>query len=180
MKKIFNVFFMMLALVLFSVNSYAEVGAVVKGILGGKSIEDAFDSIDREPLKGISDVYLVIERLDPVANKLGITEDQIQTDVEIRLRKAGIKVKKRDTLVMFYVNVGITNGINGLYGVSETVEVKDMVSLVREPKIKFQTQIWDKHMFGIVGELRVSDAIRKGVGDLTDEFILEYLRAKQD
>jgi len=35
-------------------------------------------------------------------------------------------------------------------------------------------------MFGIVGELRVSDAIRKGVGDLTDEFILEYLRAKQD
>jgi len=37
---------------------------------------------------------------------------------------------------MFYVNVGITNGINGLYGVSETVEVKDMVSLVREPKIK--------------------------------------------
>jgi len=81
---------------------------------------------------------------------------------------------------MFYVNVGITNGINGLYGVSETVEVKDMVSLVREPKIKFQTQIWDKHMFGIVGELRVSDAIRKGVGDLTDEFILEYLRAKQD
>jgi len=48
-------FFMMLALVLFQLIHTQKVGAVVKGILGGKSIEDAFDSIDREPLKGISD-----------------------------------------------------------------------------------------------------------------------------
>jgi len=39
-------------------------------------------------------VYLVIERLDPVANKLGITEDQIQTDVEIRLKKGRNKGKE--------------------------------------------------------------------------------------
>lgn len=52
------------------------------------------DPLERATLKGLSgvNVFLNLSEDNPSLEKDGLTESQIQTDVEIRLRKAGIRV----------------------------------------------------------------------------------------
>src|SRR5688572_26765777 len=52
------------------------------------------DPIEKETLKGLSGVYVFLNLSEDSASleKDGLTETQIRTDVEIRLRKAGIRV----------------------------------------------------------------------------------------
>src|SRR5512139_1447514 len=44
----------------------------------------------RATLKGVNTVEVVVEAMDPVAERDGLTRAQLQTDVEERLRQAGI------------------------------------------------------------------------------------------
>src|SRR2546425_3316356 len=44
----------------------------------------------RETLRGLKGVGVVVERVSPDAERDGLTQSQLQTDVELRLRKAGI------------------------------------------------------------------------------------------
>jgi hypothetical protein len=52
------------------------------------------DPFSRETLRGLGAVHVVIEHLQPNAERAGLTRSQVQTDVELRLRKAGIRVLK--------------------------------------------------------------------------------------
>ena len=149
-------------------------------VFGGKSFDEFVGDVERARLKGIDDVYIVIEKISDSARALGINEENIRTGVEIKIRKSGIKVKEKKSVVMFYVNVGVSKPVTRLYGVTVTVEVKDMVYLIRDPKIIFQTTIWDKEILGIAGEQKVKELVKEGVEELVDEFILDYLKAKQN
>ena len=50
------------------------------------------NNFSRATLKGISIVPVVVENLPPGASALGLTKDVIQTDVELKLRLAGMRV----------------------------------------------------------------------------------------
>src|SRR5215472_3875500 len=50
---------------------------------------------DRESLRGLTGVYVLVEHLTKEAERDGLSENQLQTDVELRLRRAGIKVQTR-------------------------------------------------------------------------------------
>jgi hypothetical protein len=143
----------------FLISSNGFCQDIFKSIFG-KSFDEMTAAMERQTLKGIEDVYIVIEKMSPSAQRLGIDEDRIRSDVEIRIRRAGIKVKEKGSLVMFYVNVCVTNDINKFYGISTRVEVKDMVSLLRDPNIKFQTTIWDTGTCAIAGEYSLMDMVR--------------------
>lgn len=175
----FQIIFILLSILFIHNNAYSA--SPIENILfGGKSIDEVLGDIDRARLKGINDVYIVIEKVSDSARRVGINEDNIKTAVEIKIRRSGINVKEKGSIVMFYINVGVSVPISGLYAVSVSVGVKDMVSLVRDPQIKFQTTIWDKGAFGIAGEQRVKEGIKESVEELVDEFILDYLKAKQN
>lgn len=50
-------------------------------------------SDDAESLKGLKAVWVVIEELpETLKSKAGLTKEQLQTDVELKLRLAGIRV----------------------------------------------------------------------------------------
>jgi hypothetical protein len=150
-------------------------------IRGGKSVDEFVDDLDRSRLKGIDTVNIVIEGMsDSVVRELGINKENIRTAVEIRIRKAGIKVNEKKFDAWFYVNVGITSPINRLYGFAVSVKVKEFVSLTRDPKIIFQSTTWEKEIFGISGELKVKEGVKVNVEELVDEYILDYLKAKQN
>ena len=55
-----------------------------------------------------------------------------------------------------------------------------MVSLIRDPKITFQSTIWEKEIFGISGALKVKEGVKEDVEELVDEYILDYLKAKDN
>jgi hypothetical protein len=70
----------------------------------------------RESLRGISALEVVVEDLPDGAKLLGLTKESIQTDVELKLRLAGIRVvtQKEDLqlpgMPTLYVGVNLTNG----------------------------------------------------------------------
>jgi hypothetical protein len=48
--------------------------------------------ITRLTLRGIKEVYVVIESIEPEIEKLGLTQAQVRSDVETKLREANIAV----------------------------------------------------------------------------------------
>ena len=50
----------------------------------------AGDEPENKSLQGLQGVYIIVERLDSDAEQAGIHESDIQTDVELKLRLAGI------------------------------------------------------------------------------------------
>lgn len=177
-----------LLIFVFSVMCFLALNLVaLHNAYSASQIEDMFSGnwnpipkIERERLKDIDKVYIVIEKIADDARSLDINEENIKTGVEIKIRNSGIKVDEKNSFVMFYIDIGVTPPISRLYGVAVRVEVKDMVSLLRNPQIKFQTTIWDKSKLVIAGEYKVKEVIKESVDELVDKFILDYLKAKEE
>lgn len=141
----------------------------------------------RESLRGLKGVELVMEVINPEAERKGLTRSQLQTDVELRLRKAGIKVLTRQERLktpgypFLYVNVSTVKTpetlgglLGGLYGYSISVELREKVILARNRSIETYAATWSKGVVGTVGADKLR-SVREGVGDLVDEFINDYL-----
>jgi len=60
---------------------------------------------DRETLRGVKAMSVVIEDLQPAVERDGLTVVQLQTDVELRLRQSGILVENGARSVYLYVVV---------------------------------------------------------------------------
>lgn len=137
--------------------------------------------IQQMALRGLKGVSVLVEHIKPEAERLGITQDQIKTDVELRLRKAGIRVlaqtEKDKTPGMPYLYVNVTALISSeaglcVYGIE--VHLKEIVTLARG--LKASGSVWDTGKIGSVGTQNIRK-IRDGVGDLVDKFINDYLAA---
>src|SRR5438128_12486274 len=68
--------------------------AVLWGIIGlSVSRSGAQDSeLSRATLRGLPGVEVIVANLKPEVERAGLTKEQLQTDVELQLRKAGIRV----------------------------------------------------------------------------------------
>src|SRR2546429_6513667 len=68
--------------------------AVLWGIVGLSGVRSW--AMDREgtraTLRGVEGVRVVIEDLGPEVERAGLTKQQLQTDVELRLRQASIRI----------------------------------------------------------------------------------------
>jgi hypothetical protein len=119
--------------------------------------------------------------MDPQAERLGLTEDQIKTDVELRLRKAGVRVLTKEKWVstpgaphlFVVINTYIRSDI-GLCAYSIRLELNEMVSLARS--LKVIGTIWERGATGMVGVDKIG-GLRSSVGDQVDIFINDYLAA---
>ena len=67
---------------------------VLVAVATGYSRAQSNDPLERETLKGLSGVNVFVNLTEdrPSLESDGLTKSQIQTDIEIRLRKAGIRV----------------------------------------------------------------------------------------
>ena len=69
-------------------------------------------------LRGISSVWVLIESLGPEEANIGLADDAVRTDVELRLKGAGLRVispKEAKKIAVtdntfLYVNVAVTSG----------------------------------------------------------------------
>jgi len=133
---------------------------------------------------GIDAMYVVVEDLSKDAIEAGLTRKQIQMDVELKLRQEGIRiVSKEESLktpvdAFLYVNVSVIK-IRDLPKLAHhiTVELKQGVFLMRNPKILILATTWSKAMTGYSGDLRFVSAMREDVSDLVDIFLNDYLAA---
>ena len=118
---------------------------------------------------------VLVEELDADSEAIGLTKRQLQTDVELRLRTAGVKLddSARPNL---YLNVLVLHD-------PEQQDVAYNVSLAFQQWGTFDGGFrgsgttWDESAVGRAGEARAARYIREHVGDKVDMFLNDYLKA---
>lgn len=153
----------------------AMVALVALLLLPGAS-KGGSEEVHKRGLRGLNGVYVAVE-VDPQALGLGLTENQLQTDVELRLRKAGVRVltmkELAETPGLPYLSIRIKTHIKqGLVAFITLVELVERVTLARG--FVNPGAIWNSASLGIVKTTNITE-VQKDVGDRVDKFILDYL-----
>lgn len=110
----------------------------------------------------------------------GLRKMQIQTDVELRLRTAGIRVLSvEDWLKVkgepyLYIRFFGVSTKEGLYSYSLAVELRQKVILERNPSIAAIAPTWSVGSIGYRDRLELRQ-IRAFVADQVDQFANAYL-----
>lgn len=144
-----------------------------------KSVSTGLVANDRDSLRNIGKFGVVVEQINFEVEHYGLSRDQIQADVELRLRKIGIQIlSSDDTLFAYlYVNVGLCKSSNeDVYAFDVDVEFKQPVTLLKDNKMFFGATTWSKSIIGIINTKNLTK-IREAVADLTDQFLNDYLAA---
>jgi len=147
-------------------------------VLKSRPVASSLKPIDI--LKGLGAIGVLVEGLNPNVERLGLTRQALQTDVELLLRKYGIEIEvdKSACLYYLYVNVTVLPDESGLFVVySITVEFCDTVIPIRNPTIRIiNAVVWDSGHTGFAGKEKIGK-IREAVEDIVKEFINDYLAA---
>lgn len=137
----------------------------------------------KKSLRGLKGIYVLVEELTGEAKQQGLDDSQLQTDAELRLRKAGIRVATRSEMIqsddvgILYINVGAIALKSGLCVVHESVDLEQSVRLVRDNSILVNAAIIYrvKGSFGTVACPKLRDDVRGSLDDQIDIFINDYL-----
>ena len=142
------------------------------------------NSSSRQTLAGLTGVYVDVELKTDEAQLSGLTEVQLRTDVELKLREARIKIvafeETGDTLGLPSLFVGVSavplKTLPDLYAISVTVDLFQPIRLVRNPSTVAIGETWNAvGVCGAAGANHVEETVRKAVRDLMDQFINAYL-----
>ena len=130
-------------------------------------------TVDDATLKAITSIQVFVEGVSPEDKQHSLTRDRLQTDVELRLRQAGIAVSASATEYL-YVNVNTLQSRRGVQSYSVVVMVRQSAYLVRDPALTAPVAItWWKGTDGITTTANLQ-SVRDAVGDLVDTFIHAY------
>ena len=150
--------------------------ALVTCLIGSRAAASANDSqAERVSLTGLTTLSVVVEDLAPVAQKNGLTQAALETEVERRLRQAGISITP-DADAYLYVHVIVAEPGSSLplpYVID--VALMQEVTLPRGLKTRtpLQCQTWWVNSLGLTGP----DRLRAAVGDRVNEFVDQFIRA---
>ena len=136
---------------------------------------------ERDTLRGLLEVQVIVEGLEPGARQLGLSEQALRTDVERQLRQYGIRVAsdeqylKTAVVPILYLRVHTlsTEGVPFI-PVSVDVELQQMVLLAREPAVYCVAATWMTGSMAVVG-LSDGRRVRDSVRDSVAKFINDYL-----
>jgi hypothetical protein len=134
----------------------------------------------QKALVGLKAVYILVMTPKPEAQCLGITIDQIKTGIELRLRKAGIRMltEKEWLGSPDYPHLSVTiNAIKrgGSYSYMVQLYLSEFVTLARGNRVN--GMIWQTYRVGSGDKQNTEIKIQEQVGDMVEQFINDYLAA---
>lgn len=148
--------------------------------LASKSLHGSDDPTTRATLRGIRGIVVVVESLGAEAIRDGLTVDNIQTDAELSLRKAGVRVIESPNaphLSYLYINANVYKGkgpIEDLYTFNCSVSFEQLVT-VKSNDVAAIVPTWSVDGVGYAGRLNMSKSIRDTLRDLVEKFLNAYL-----
>jgi hypothetical protein len=150
-------------------------------------ISSALASEDpRALLRGLKGVGVVVEELTPDAKRGGLVEERLQTDMEGRLREAGIPVLSgidlRSTPGEPYLSITVAalqgkGHLAPLFVCSAKVELKQDVTLMRDDSLNISAATWVLSGVSMIGVSRFREGVHRRVAEHVDRFIRDYLAA---
>ncbi len=132
----------------------------------------------KESLRNIGPLYVVVEKVTHDFESAGLSTDLIKTDVELKLRLAGISILEKHqitaTSAEVYVNVNsFTYRELGVFAFNVSLRIRQPVKLERN-NISGFASTWETGSTGLVG-LKAVGSVRPIIKDVTDILINDYL-----
>ena len=135
-------------------------------------------------LQDLDGIYLVIEEITVEQEDPGLLEYQLQEDLKLALRIAGIPVLSAEEWIetpgtpYLYVNVTIASVAHDqLAAYSISLELHQNVALSREPSVTTSSSTWDTGLVNISSTGRLDDDIRKSLVALVEFFVEDFSMA---
>ena len=140
------------------------------------------DKTDRATLKGIKSVCVVVEGTDQAHSKL--SKEQLQTDIEGKLKQAGISIDKSGTTCL-YLSVRALQALGRqvigrkekpipLYAVDVRLEFLQTVALTRDPAAKTYAPTWSTANMATVASDDLGKTALEITISLVDQFVTAY------
>ena len=121
------------------------------------------------PLKGLRTVGVIIEAMDPDAAKFGLTENELQTSVELAARRMGLKVLPVKTALSFlYLRVQCFLE-EGLVVYSVALHLEDRATNNRTKQTR-HVVVWNANVFGTVGQNKARDSLLQNTNRQMERF----------
>ncbi len=150
-------------------------------LISASPVHSSDDEDARLSLKGLQGIFVLIGELPPEFKEAGLTEYQVQTDVELKVLMAGIKLLSGEAKVpgdpFLYVRIegGKVKKPPNAVSVLFAIELQQKVCLFRDPKYFLWTPTWSSTKWGLVPETGFTERVRETVKDTIDIFINAYL-----
>jgi hypothetical protein len=151
-------------------------GVAVLLLVSSPSARASDTQAERQSLKGLESISVLIESVEPELERDGIVASQLKTDVESRLRESGIRVSNLPEAVFVYVAVkALKRSAGSGYVYTVTLEVEQPVTVDRTGQ-SLRGSTWSApSTVGIVPLDRASPVVREVVRDQVDKFINAFL-----
>lgn len=133
---------------------------------------------ERQKYYDFTDIYVLVEDLQENVKKVGLTTNQIQTDIEIRLQRAGLKINK-DAKQTIYVNVNSINIDSYSMAYSIHISLQQNAVLSRDKSLSSDATTWSVGQIGVMSNSNTRK-IRDTISDFVDEFINKYLKYQSE
>jgi hypothetical protein len=136
----------------------------------------------RESLRGIQGVEVVIEDMRPDVQADGLSQEAIRAAVELILRSNGIRVvahsenMKTPASPYLYVRVSTSNHSSDIFAYAVTVAFMQKVSLVHSTQHMMSAATWEKGSIGTTSHSNIRQVINS-VASKVKEFSNDFLAA---
>jgi len=141
------------------------------------------ESSETASLRKLTGVRVVIEELDQDTKTI-LNDRQIQTDVELRLRRNGIRLLSREEWLnapgnpYLYLQLNVIRSEStGVFSFYYKLELNQTVLLERDPQFSMLAITWLKTNGGYAGSSVAASTIREAIGDTVDRFCNDFLAA---
>lgn len=132
-------------------------------------------------LRKLTGVHVLIEDLSSFGKQI-LDQQQLQTDVELRLRRNGIRVLSFSEHITtsgqpyLYLQITVLEN-DGLYSYSYEISLWQRVRLDRDPSFRMGAPTWIRSSTGYAGSRVARTSVRANILDTIDQFCNDYLKA---
>ncbi len=130
-------------------------------------------SIDRNTLRGLKAVGVVIDSIDPQLPKEGLSANALQQRLENRLKAADIPISP-DATEFVAIQVSAVRGNRGPYAVSITIGLYQPVILARDRRSAPVTKTWEVETILMADPKVLNEASADGIDDLAARFVTAW------
>jgi hypothetical protein len=143
--------------------------------------QETAGKLEKASLVGLSRVSVVVTTT-PEAQQDGLTSEDVKTEVEARLRTAGIKVIQKaewaiDDGILSITISALPIEKLPLYACSFTVDLKQTVVPLRDRNTRMMGATWQAGGIAAFGRPKFKEAVKRNAIEFVESFISDYKAA---
>jgi hypothetical protein len=155
---------------------------VVVAILASAGAWGEYFTDDKETMRGLPGVKVIVESLRENATKAGLKKERIKTTVELELRKAGIKVLSEEEWAntegfpSIYIHIDTALRENdSLVNYTVSIELNQTVVLARDASKECLAITWATRTWGGCGTENIDWIRTRALVSQLEKFINDWL-----